>query len=76
MQKETNISPDYISDQRKQLGQQIKAKRIEVKLSQQQLGDSAGLTSTTISKIESGIYNFGIDYYTKLGIVLNFKISI
>lgn len=71
-----NITDEYILTRRKELGQIIRAKRVETFLNQQELAELTGLSYSTISKIENGLYNFGIDYYTKLEVALGFKIEL
>ena len=74
--KAANIDKEFLIDERKRLGLDIKKKREEAKLTMQQLADKLGTQHSTISKIEAGKYNFGVEYYSAIGVVLGFKLSI
>lgn len=57
------------------IGSRIREKRIELKLSQDQLAFEAGLRRETINKIESGKINISIVKLLKIIQVLNCTIS-
>lgn len=75
MNKETNIDQEYVMSLRQGLGAKIKAKRIEAKVSQEQLGEAVGVQKATISKLEAGKFPTQIDMYIKIGLILDFKID-
>ena len=59
-----NDSEEYKLEVRKMYGSWIKQIREEKGLTQQQLGEQMDLDRSTISKIEDGKWNFGIDTLT------------
>ena len=65
-----------IRDARRILGSFIKEARKARQLSQQDVADKVGLNNMTISKIESGKFNFGIDTLNKLSIALDFRLEL
>jgi transcriptional regulator with XRE-family HTH domain len=67
-----NINEEYLIEVRKILGSWIKQMREDKKLSQQQLADKMGISRSTISKIEDGKWNFGIDTLTIFALHLDF----
>jgi transcriptional regulator with XRE-family HTH domain len=67
-----NINEEYLIEVRKILGNWIKEMREDKKLSQQQLADKMGISRSTISKIEDGKWNFGIDTLTIFALHLDF----
>lgn len=66
-----------IIKERQRLGAIIKEFRKEKHLTQEQLAEKTGIVRTTISKIEEGKYNFGIDNYfillSEMGVKIYFK---
>lgn len=56
--------------ERKRIGQRIKALRTEMKLTQGELAERAGLQLTHISRIEAGKYSVGIDTLSAIAKVL------
>lgn len=59
-----NKSPEYLIEVRKLYGSWIKQIREEKGQTQQQMADEIGMSRSTISKIEDGKWNFGIDTLT------------
>lgn len=59
-----NINPEYLVEVRKLYGSWIKQIREEKGQTQQQMADEIGMSRSTISKIEDGKWNFGIDTLT------------
>lgn len=56
--------------ERKRIGQRIKALRTEMKLTQGELAERSGLQLTHISRIEAGKYSVGIDTLSAIAKVL------
>ena len=56
--------------ERKRIGQRIKALRTEMQLTQGELAERAGLQLAHISRIESGKYSVGIDTLSAIANVL------
>lgn len=59
-----NTNPEYLLEVRKLYGGWIKQIREEKGQTQQQMADEIGMSRSTISKIEDGKWNFGIDTLT------------
>lgn len=76
MKKQTNINPEYIKQYRIQLGEKIKTAREANKLTLEEVSDYCGVTPSTVSKVETGAFNNGIDLYVKIAMALNLKISL
>lgn len=55
----------YIRDLRKDRG-----------LTQEQVAEAIGVTHATVNKIEQGKFNYGIDLFLKLSIVLGFRFEL
>lgn len=51
---------------RKQIGEQIRSRRKELSMTQQELAEQCGVLQTTINKIENGRYSVSVD---KLAII-------
>lgn len=66
---------DQILQARKIIGLFVKTAREERKLSKLQLAEKLNIKKLTVSKIESGKFNFSIDLFNKLSIALNFKMD-
>jgi transcriptional regulator with XRE-family HTH domain len=60
----SNISPEYLIEYRKFIGTWIRELREYKGLTQEKLGELCGIKQTTISKIETGKWNFSIDFLT------------
>ncbi len=74
--KANNIDQNYLLAERKRIGLELKAKREEKGLTTQELADQMGIARSTISKVELGWWNCGIDTISSLGVFLGFKIKI
>lgn len=72
----TNINPEYLVSERKRIGSLIKEKRLFKGFTMQNLADEVGINITTISKIEAGKWNFGVDTVNAIGVVLDFKVEL
>jgi transcriptional regulator with XRE-family HTH domain len=59
---------------REQLVSRFREIREQRRLTQQQLADRLGVAHYTVSKIESGKWNFGVETLLHFASVLNFKI--
>ena len=71
----SNSSPEHNPHIfRLQLGDSIRQIRESRGLTQEQLADQMSISRSTISKIESGKFNFSIDYLSRFGDGLNFQI--
>ena len=68
----TNESEEYKLEVRKMYGSWIRQIREAKGLTQQQLGEKMKLDRSTISKIEEGKWNFGIDTLTLFAHNLDF----
>lgn len=66
-----NINPEYAFEVRKLIGSWLKEARAEQKMTQDDLANKMGMSRSTISKIEDGRWNFGIDTLTLFCIHLN-----
>lgn len=53
----------------------IRTKRKELKLTQQQLADACGINRVTLNRIEHGVYNPGIETAAKLAAALGCTID-
>jgi transcriptional regulator with XRE-family HTH domain len=74
--KAANINEDYLISERKRIGLALKAKREAKGLTTQQLADELGISRSTITKVELGYWNCGIDTISSIGVMLDFKIEI
>lgn len=54
--------PDRVLTRRRQIGDRIRSARLERKLSQEKLGEAAGLDRKTINRIEQGTHATLIDH--------------
>lgn len=61
---------------RLEIGESIKQIREGRGLTQEQLAERMSISRSTISKIESGKFNFSIDYLSKFAEFLRFDITI
>ena len=57
----SNDLPDWVRQQRRELGQRLRELRRERDLTQEQLAERAGVDSKTISRAENGHFNIGVD---------------
>lgn len=67
-----NINPEYAFEVRKIYGNWIKQLREEKGYTQEELAEKMGMTRTTISKIEDGKWNYGINTITLFAVHLDF----
>lgn len=67
---------NYLQSNRLILGQRIREIRQERGYNQEQLAEKMNISRSTISKIESGKFNFSIDYLSKFSLALDFQINI
>jgi transcriptional regulator with XRE-family HTH domain len=67
-----NINQEYLYEVRKIIGSWIKQMREEKGLTQEELADKMGMSRTTISKVEDGKWNYGIDTITLFAVHLDF----
>jgi len=74
--KSPNISEDYIIQKRLDIGKKLKEIRESRGLTMDQLGEKLDIGRATVSKIEAGKWNFGIDTLSVFSIVLEFDINI
>lgn len=73
--KARNIDQNYLISERKRIGSELKAKREAKNLTSQQLADLMGVSQSTISKVELGYWNCGIDTITSIGVFLDFRLQ-
>ena len=72
----SNIDENYLINKRKELGEKIRQYRESKGLTGQQLADEMGIKQSTVSKIEAGKWNFGIDTLNSFAVYLDFKVNI
>jgi DNA-binding XRE family transcriptional regulator len=71
-----NISAEEITEKRKQIGAELKKFREASGKSMDQLGAEMGTGKSTISKIEAGKWNFGIETLITFAKYLNVDITL
>lgn len=59
------MTPTQVLQERKKIATQLKNLRLEHGYSQKQVADAMGINHETISRIEAGKWNFGIDTVIK-----------
>lgn len=69
-----NIKQKHLNNNRLKIGQRLKEIRIERNLTHADMADLTGMNAATISKIENGKWNFGIDTITLFSKHLNFNL--
>ena len=69
------INENVINEARLLIGVMLRNFREQKKLSQTQVAEMIGVTTNTISKIEIGRFNFGIDIVNKLSVIYGFTIN-
>lgn len=72
----SNIDEKYLIDKRLEIGAKIKSHRESKGLTMDQLADEMNISKSTISKVEAGKWNFGIDTLNSFAIYLDFKVDI
>jgi putative transcriptional regulator len=70
------MDEEVIKTARKQIGLFIKDLRKERNVTQEELAESIGVTHATVNKIENGRFNYGIDLFFKISVVLGFKLEL
>jgi transcriptional regulator with XRE-family HTH domain len=63
--------PQWVLDRRRAIGDAIRAARESKKLSQEELGELAGLDRKTINRIEQGAYPTSIDRLIRIAHALD-----
>ena len=71
----SNIDEDYVIERRERIGFQLKRVREIKGLTMDQLADTMGINKSTISKIEAGKWNFGIDTLIQFAYALDLNID-
>lgn len=74
MKTNTSIEENHLIEHRCRIANQLKEFREKKGYSQEQLAEKMEISRTTISKIESGKFNFSIDYLSKFSFVLDFDL--
>lgn len=74
--KEGNLIDDQITEQRQAISNKLKQLRETKGLNQHQFGAEIGVGRATISKIESGKYNFTIDTLIAFAIKLDSNVRV
>lgn len=63
-------------ESRKRMGAQIAALRAELGMTQQELGDRAGIKQPHIARIEKGAYSVGLDTLDTIATAMNAEVRI
>lgn len=74
--KSKKITPEEVLQKRKALGERLKELRELHSLTMDELGELIDVGKSTISKIEAGKWNVGVDTLLILEEELNFKIHL
>lgn len=74
--KIVTVSDEYVLARRKEIGEQLKSIRESKNLTMEQLGEQLDIGKSTVSKIEAGKWNFGIDTLIAFSVVLEFDITL
>ena len=61
---------------RKRMGEQIAALRAELGITQQELGDRAGIKQPHIARIEKGAYSVGLDTLDTIAAAMDAEVRI
>lgn len=67
--------PDWVPTRRQAIGGNIRAERTRQKLTQERLGELAGLDRKTINRIEQGAHATSIDHLLLIADVLDIPLS-
>jgi len=67
--------PDWVLDRRRAIGDNIRAERKRQELTQERLGDVAGLDRKTVNRIEQGTHATLIDHLLLLADALNVELA-
>ena len=71
-----NTMENHVHDCRLKMGETIREIREKRGYSQEQLAEIMKVSRTTISKIESGKFNFSMDYLSKFSWFLGFNFTV
>ena len=71
-----DVSNEYDDISNVVIGYKIKQKRIELRLSQQQLANNINIDQSDLSKIEKGIFNISVKMLNRIADGLNCKLDI
>ena len=71
-----DVSNEYDDIANVVIGYKIKQKRIELRLSQQQLANNINIDQSDLSKIEKGIFNISVKMLNRIADGLNCKLDI
>lgn len=63
-------------ESRKRMGEQIAALRAELGITQQELGDRAGIKQPHIARIEKGAYSVGLDTLDTIATAMSAEVRI
>lgn len=56
-----NDLPEWVRENRRDLGRRLRGLRLERDLTQEQLAERVGIDSKTVSRAENGHFNIGMD---------------
>lgn len=70
-----NIDESFLITERQRLGTELKEIRESQGMDRKAFAEKMGISVSTVSKIEAGKWNFGIDVLVIYGIHLEFKIQ-
>lgn len=65
-----------MTDTRTRIGQRLQEARKEKGMTQQDVASKSGVTRTTVSKIEAGKFNAGVDVVDKLARAMGARLDI
>lgn len=71
----SNPLPDWVLARRRAIGDNVRAARLERKLSQEKLGDLTGLDRKTINRIEQGAHSTLVDHLLLIADVLDVPLA-
>lgn len=67
--------PDWVLTRRRQIGDNVRAARAKKKISQERLGELAGLDRKTVNRIEQGAHSTLVDHLLLLAHALDEPLS-
>jgi transcriptional regulator with XRE-family HTH domain len=67
--------PDWVLTRRRQIGDRVRAARLERKLSQEKLGEATGLDRKTVNRVEQGTHGTLIDHLLLIAAALETPLS-
>lgn len=74
MPRKSEPDPDWILDQRRQLGERVRAARLHANLTQEGLRDLSGVERLTIQRIESGATDARIGWLMRIADALDIPV--